>query len=166
MIALLFVAMLGAAVVQAAVAPALFAHPLAAPVLPVAVVTGWAVIRGVDETWPALVLPAVLLGVVSEERVGWFLIALLPGPALAALLVARMEPQRLGLSRRALMAALGAAGGTLAYGFVLVTAAGVASEALDRAAEFIGGAAVTGGIAALAAAAFWPLRERERGLFV
>ena len=75
---LLLALTLAAAPVQAAITTALFRDPLAAPVLPVALIAGWAVMRDVRETWPALILPAVVLGVTSEERVGWFLLSMLP----------------------------------------------------------------------------------------
>ncbi|MCA9857533.1 MAG: hypothetical protein KC458_09675, partial [Dehalococcoidia bacterium] len=70
---------------QAAITTALVRDPLAAPVIPVVLVAAWGAVRRPDETWPAILLPAVVLGVASEERVGWFLLALLPAPLIATL---------------------------------------------------------------------------------
>ncbi len=154
-----------AALVQAAAIPALFAEPLAAPVLPAAVVAAWAIVRGPEETWPALPLPAVILGALSDERMGWFLLALLPAPIFGALLAARARHVAAGVLRRSTWAAGAAAAAALLYGAVLAFAGGVAGDLPGATAEALAGALLTAGVAAVLALCAWPLRERQRGLF-
>ncbi|MDA0271165.1 MAG: hypothetical protein O2798_06510 [Chloroflexi bacterium] len=161
---LVFLAAL-AALVQGAAAPMLFVEPVAAPVLPAALIAAWAVMRGPDEAWPALLLPAVILGALSDERAGWFLIAMLPAPALGALIAARARRTGAGITRRSLWAAMAAAVAALAYGLVLALAAGVLAEVPHLAAPVVGGMLLTALVTLLAAPLVWPLRQRERGLF-
>lgn len=156
--------------VQAAISTALVRDPLAAPVLPVALVAAWAVIRrGEDrrseEVWPAIVLPAVVLGVASEERVGWFLLALLPAPALAAVGTRQIRPRVAGLLRRVGIAAGIAALGAMAYAVVLATAAGLFRELPSSAPSLLATGLGSALLASLTVVAFWPLRSRPRGLF-
>lgn len=165
MSAILVVLVLLSAPVQAAITTALFRDPLAAPVLPVALIAGWAVMRNAEETWPALFLPAILLGAASEERMGWFLIALLPAPALAAAGVARIRPRVTGITRRLVIAGSVAALAALAYATVLSAAGGVLGHLGASAGGLLVAAAGSALLAMLAALAFWPLRPRERGLF-
>ncbi|MFA7250314.1 MAG: hypothetical protein WC273_11870, partial [Dehalococcoidia bacterium] len=74
-----------AAIMQIGAVPAAFAEPLAGPVLPVALLAGWAAVRRPREVWPVPLAAAAVLGVVSEGRVGIFALALLPGLALVTL---------------------------------------------------------------------------------
>jgi hypothetical protein len=161
---LVFLAALSA-LVQGAAAPMLFVEPLAAPVLPAALIAAWAVMRGADEAWPALLLPAVILGTLSDERAGWFLIAMLPAPALGMLIAARAKRTGAGMTRRALWAASAAAVAALAHGLVLALAGGVVAEVPRIAAPVVGGVLLTALAALLLAPLMWPLRTRERGLF-
>lgn len=159
-----------AAVVQIGAAPPAFADRLAAPVLPVALIAAWASMRDPRETWPALVVSAVLLGVVSEARIGGYLLALLPTAAAAVLLAAAREERDRGTTsgaRRLTEAAVAGAAGAAAY--VTLLAIGDAPGVLPLEAGAIGailfGAAWTGTVAVAIAAALWPQRSRSTGLF-
>lgn len=153
------------ALVQAGAAPALFADPLAAPVLPAILLVAWAAQRGPEECWPALIAPAVILGVLSDERAGWFLVALLPAPLLGLIVMRRARRTGAGALRRALWSA-GAAGlAALLYGGILTLAAGVARDLPASTAEAMAGVLLSAMLGAGLAFAAWPLRRRERGLF-
>ena len=156
---------LAAAPLQAAITTALVRDPLAAPVLPVALVTAWAAMRRPGETWPAILLPAVVLGVASEERVGWFLIALLPAHLVASLAVRRFRPKVTGFWRRALTAGAAAALGALLYACTLAVVGGIGGQLPERSGALLATAIVSGAIAVVVAICFWPLRPRQRGLF-
>jgi len=162
---LLLALTLAAAPVQAAITTALFRDPLAAPVLPVALIAAWAVMRDVRETWPALILPAVVLGVASEERVGWFLLAMLPAPAIAVVATRAIRPRVTGVWRRLLIAAGVAAGAAVLYATLLSVGGGVTDQLGGSASAIVGSAMLSAALAVVAAVAFWPLRPRERGLF-
>lgn len=165
MSAILVLLVLLSAPVQAAITTALFRDPLSAPVLPAALIAGWAVTRNAEETWPAIVLPAILLGAASEERAGWFLLALLPAPMLAAVGVSRIRPRVTGVTRRLVIAASVAALAGLGYVLILSVAGGVTADLGRSAAGLLVAAGGSAVLAVLAALAFWPLRPRERGLF-
>ena len=154
-----------AALVQAAAGPALFAHPLAAPVLPAAIVVAWAAMRGPEETWAALPLPAVVMGALSDERAGWFLIALLPAPLLGMAVARRARRTGAGLVRRVAWSAGAAGGAALCYGLVLVLAAGVLRDLPAATGDVAAGVLLTGLLGAPLALLAWPARRRERGLF-
>ena len=76
---------LAASLLQLGAVPALFLGGVAAPLLPVALIAAWTMARGERELWPALLVVAAVMGVASSERIGWFLLALLPAALLAAL---------------------------------------------------------------------------------
>lgn len=164
MAAVLIVLACLAAPVQAAITTALVRDPLAAPVIPVVLVAAWAAMRRADETWPAILLPAVVLGVASEERVGWFLLALLPAPLVATLAVRRFR-RVTGFWRRIATAGGAAALGAALYASTLAVAGGLGGELAARSGALLGTAMVSGLLAILVAACFWPLRSRRRGLF-
>jgi hypothetical protein len=148
-----------ASLLQLGAVPALFLGSIAAPLLPVALIAAWTMARGERELWPALLVVAAVLGVASSERVGWFLLALLPAAGLSAVIAATLVSRRLALAPAA--AALGA----LAYLAVLATAGG----GLDRLPAMSGSIAAAGAWTALVAAVFalvlWPLQPRPGGLF-
>lgn len=156
-----FVALLGAAaaLAQLGAVPALFPGAPAAPLLPVALIAAWSAVRDPREAWPALLVASVLLGAASEERVGWYLIALLPALALA--MMASLPPG----ARRAGLAVGGAAAGAVAYLALLTLAAGRASALGSEAGTLAVAALWTAAATALLAAALWPLRPRTAGLF-
>ena len=150
---------LGAALLQTGAAPAFFVEPASAPLLPVALLAAWGTLRTPSEVWPALPVVALPLGLASEERVGWFLLALLPT---AAILFVRVPPPA---AQRLARAPLAAGGGALGY-LVLLFAAGGQVRALHAAAPVLAGAALGTALVALALSlALWPLRVRSAGLF-
>jgi hypothetical protein len=151
-----------AALLQLAAVPSLFADGAVAPLLPVALISAWAAARDGNETWPVLLVVPVALGVVSEERVGWFMLALLPSAALASFM-----RQTDGVSgvRRFVRAPLAAAAGAVLYLSLLTLAAGRPAALADAAGSYALAALWTAAAAALLAAALWPLQPRPRGLF-
>ena len=131
--------------------PELF-PPAAAPLLPAALLAAWAAVRDSNEAWPAPVAAALVLGAASEERVGWFLLALLPAFVLAAAVRSAS-----GLRRPAL-APFAAAGGALAYAALLDAAAGDPGAVTVSAAAYLRAALWTALAAALLAVLLTPLR--------
>jgi hypothetical protein len=153
-------ALLGAmtALLQLGLVPLLFPGA-AAPVLPVALVAAWLARGDAAELAPGLLVMAVALGVASEERVGWLLVAMLPAGAL--LLAIELRD---GLPRP-LRAALAAWGGALLYG-ALVSAAAGSSPLPAHGAGALAGAALWTALAAIAlATALRPLQPRAPRLF-
>lgn len=157
---LILVATLGfvAAIWQLGAAPLAFA-PGTAPLLPVALLAAWATLRTPAEAWPALLTSGVALGVASSERVGWFLLALLPA-ALAGALVATAPPAH----RLALAPLLGGAA-AVAYVALLAMAGGHAGLLTSRPLDLLAAAALTALCTAVAALACWPFRLRQARLF-
>lgn len=156
--------------VQAAIATALVRDPLAAPVLPVALIAAWAATRGggeegCHEIWPTVLLPAIVMGVASEERVGWFLLALLPAPALAAAGTRRIRPRVTGFGRRVSIATGVAALAAMSYAVVLAVAAGLVSDLPASSPSLLATGLGSGVLGAAGVLLFWPLRRRERSLF-
>ncbi len=151
-----------AALLQLAAVPSLFVDGAAAPLLPVALISAWAAARDGNETWPVLLVVPVMLGVVSEERVGWFMLALLPSAALA--LFTRQTDIASGV-RRFARAPLDAAAGAVLYLSLLTLAAGRPAILAEMAGTYALAALWTAAAAALLAGALWPLRPRPRGLF-
>jgi len=163
--AVLVMLALVSAPLQAAITTALVRDPLAAPVIPVALVAAWAAVRRAEETWPAILLPAVVLGVASEERVGWFLIALLPAPLIASVAVRRFRPKVTGFWRRTVTAGGAAALAAVLYASTLAVVGGIGGELPERAGALLATSVASGLLAVLVAACCWPLRPRSRGLF-
>jgi hypothetical protein len=154
-----------ATVAQIGVVPAAFEHPLAAPVLPIVLIAGWASVRSPREVWPVPLVAAVLLGAVSQARVGWYLLALLPVVALVSLLrggEGRALPSAL---RRLAYASTSGTAGAVAYVVILALTAGDARVLAVETGPIMMGAAWTGTLAAGLAALLWPLRTQETGLF-
>jgi hypothetical protein len=151
---------IGASLVQVGAVPVLFLNSAAAPLLPVALLAAWGTMRHADEVWPALLLAPIPLGVASEERLGWFLLALLPT---AALLLHRSPPESL---QKLGYAPLAAALGALGYLVLLWVAAGEVGALPDAAGLIFGSAIMTAALAALLAVLLWPVRARRTpGLF-
>ena len=147
-----------AAFVQVGALPSLFAQPAAAPLLPIALVAAWGLTRDPSEVAPGVVLAAVILGVSSEDRVGWYLLALLPT---AALLGASRLAANAGLARVPIVAAAG----TMVYLGTLLLAAGAARTLPALAGTMLASALLTALLALALAGALWPLRPRPAGLF-
>lgn len=154
-----------ASIVQIGALPAAFAQPLAAPVLPIVLLAGWAAIRRPAEAWPIPLAAAVVLGTVSETRVGLFLLALLPALLLITL-VRQRERRGDGTALRRLTLAAGAGAlGTACYVATLSLGSGTADLLSRSAPALLGGMAWTAALAALLAAALWRVRARSGGLF-
>lgn len=152
---------LAASLVQVGVVPAFVFTSAAAPLLPVALLAAWGAVRGTDDLWLALLAVAGILGVLSEERVGWYLLALLPTAVL--LLVAQQpgEPKFHRIAHAPITAALGA----WAYLALLFLASGRLEALPDTGIEALTAAGTTALLATVFALALWPLRGRPRGLF-
>lgn len=154
-----------AALAQLGVLPLLFLDPLTQPLLPVALVAGWCLVRGPSEAWPTLLLAPVLLGVLSEERVGWFVLALLPTAVAAVVLLHLGRDTAAHAPRRLASAACVGALGAACHASVLALASGRPLLLLEAAEGLAMAACVTAALSALVAAAVWPTRPRARGLF-
>ena len=153
------------ALVQLGVVPLFFIDGRTAPVLPVALIAAWAAVREPSETGPALLITAVALGVVSQERVGWFLLALLPAVLLAAIARSLLDDAHDPSRRRLALGAGGAGGGAVAYLALLAVASGGAADVGPNAARFALAGLFTASIGGLMAIALWPTRPRPEGLF-
>ena len=161
---------------QLSLVAALFpAGPLAAaaPLLPVVLLAAWGSARDPIETVPAAIVSAAALGTVSSERVGWFLLALLP--TIVAAFTARAGLDRVPGGRPGLDAArargpsfpaaalLGA--GAAAYVALLTIASGDVGLFPELLGSIAGTAAWSAGLAAVLAPLLRPLRRERRGLF-
>ncbi len=147
-----------AALLQLGAIPTLFPGG-AAPLLPVALIAAWAAVREADETWPLLLAVPVTLGVASQERIGWFMIAMIPAAALA------LAVGRGNRARRLALAPVAAAAGALLYLALLTLASGHAASLPEALASHLAAALWTAVAAAAMVAVLLPLRARERGLF-
>ncbi|MPZ99357.1 MAG: hypothetical protein GEU80_08470 [Dehalococcoidia bacterium] len=154
-----------AALAQLGVLPLLFLDPLTQPLLPVALVAGWCLVRGPAEAWPTLLLAPALLGVLSEERVGWFVLALLPTAAVAVALLYFARNAVVRAPRRLASAACAGAVGAACHASVLALASGRPLLLVDAVAGLALAVCVTAALSALVAAAVWRTRPRARGLF-
>jgi hypothetical protein len=163
--AVLILALL-AALLQVGVIAVLESEVLAVPLLPVALLAGWCAVRSPVETWPIVLLTPLIVSPLSEERLGWFLVALLPAAVLGTLLSPieeRGAPP--SVAHRLAVAAIVGAAGTLAHAALLATVAGVPERLAQDLAPIAGAAAWTALFAAAIAVALLPLRPRPRGLF-
>jgi hypothetical protein len=149
-----------AALLQIGAAPALFGGQTEAAVLPVAVIVALGAWRGLHAGGPAALAAALTLGVASELRAGWFVLALLPAAASLAWLVTA------SMSRRLLLIPLVAALAALSYDGVLLLAAGRPLAIADDGGAAAQAAIASAVLALLLAALAWPLRPRPpRGWF-
>jgi hypothetical protein len=130
------------------------------PLVPLAVLAAWAVARSPIEAWAGLLPAPLLLGLASDERVGWFVLALAPTPLLAAALRGHH-----GAPRILAASVAAAAGGAVLYTLLLVGVDGGARGLIDDAAALGRSVVLTCLLAALLAAALLPFRTREHGLF-
>lgn len=152
------------ALVQASAVPLVFLDPIATPSLPVALIAAWAVAREPREVIPGLMIVAVILGVLSSERVGWFVLALVPAAA-AALPLEPLLARPEGAPPRSLVAGGVAAAGVIAYTALLALAGGVVADVPAAGDALVGAALVTAAIAMPLAAILVRTRAREVGLF-
>ncbi len=144
-----------AALLQLGATPIWIEQPLAAPVLPLIVIAGWGAARGLGEAVPAAVVAAVVLGVASEERAGWFLLAMLPTAALLLPAAALRSWERL------LLAPLAAALGVVAFQALLRFSSGLSALTAEQQGQLLEGATWSAvaafALAALLAGAGWAL---------
>ena len=154
-----------AAVAQIGVVPAAFLDPLAGPMLPIALVAGWASVRAPREVAPALIVVAAILGAMSEARVGWYLIALLPVPAIALAFRSTEGRGTVTFARRALCSAIAGMLGAAIYVAILALSTGGLRTLPVEVDAIVHGAAWTAALALLVATALWPLRAQSQGLF-
>jgi hypothetical protein len=149
-----------ASLLQVGAIPSLFFDPAGAPLLPVAVIAAWGAGRGPDELWPALLVAPLPLALASEERLGWFLLALLPTAA------PLLQPAPPDTSQQLLRAPLAAAFGAMAYLAVLFVAGGEVRALPAATPSILGAAMLTALLGALVALLLWPARSRRApGLF-
>ena len=153
---------LAAAVLQLGVVPSLFLQPEQAPLLPVALLAAWIAVRGPSEAWAAVLVAPIALGAASEERVGWFLLALLPTALVATLLPRGKQPSARTFVVRAVAAAVL---GSMLFALTLAIAA-ARVELSSHGIGALGSAALlTALLAAGVAALLLPFRHRTQGLF-
>ena len=154
---------LGAGLVQLALLQAFAALAPVLPLLPVALIAAWGTMRGASDVWLAPPVVAITLGMASEQRVGWFLLALLPT---AALLLA---PATIGgnaiCARRIARASSVGAFGCATYLLTLFLAARDGDGLRSAMPALAVASAATAVLAAGCALALWPLRARPRRLF-
>lgn len=153
-----------ASFLQIAALPLLTPDPWAMPLLPVASVAAWSVNRSHDEAWPALLPAAALLGVLSSQRVGWFLVALLPVALLGAALAQTHIDEEHGLLWRLPATAGVASLGSLAYLLLVATVSRELSSLAGAAPAVVAATLSTSAIAAALAPLLQP-RRRRHGLF-
>ncbi len=171
-------------VLQISLIAALFpAGPLAvaSPLLPVVLVAAWGSARDPVETVPAAVAAAAALGAVSSERVGWFLLALLPTIVAAVTLRAGLgrapgsrpggeldglRDGRVSLLTVAALGAVSAAVGSAAYVALLTLAAGDVALFPELLRSIAATTVWSAGLAAVLAPLLRPLRRERRGLFI
>ncbi|MYE46486.1 MAG: hypothetical protein F4X25_06990 [Chloroflexi bacterium] len=147
-----------AALLQLGATPLWLDQPLAAPVLPLIVIAGWGAARGLGEAVPAAILAASVLGVASEERAGWFLLAMLPTAALLLPAAALRSWERL------LLAPLAAGLGVLAFQAMMRFSSGLGALSAEQQSALIEGATWTAvpalALTVILAAGGWTLQWR------
>ncbi len=159
MIAVLAVVLVAAsALVQMAMEASIGAST-GVPLLPIATLGAWARVRPSFEAWVAIPPAALLLGIASDERTGWVLLALLPAPLLASF------APRGGVGLTLAVAAAAAGLGAGAFLWMLAIVDGNATPAFDEVRTIAGVAGWTALGALLLAACLLPFRPRQRGLF-
>lgn len=156
MIALAALFGIGAALVQAGPLATLGAGG-AAIALPGALAAGWAAVRGPREALTIVFAAAVVLGVLSEARVGLYALVLIPAAAAGTLAGVRAPGRRMRTARAA-CAGLFSAGAYLA---LLAASAG----GLSGSATIAWGLATSTLLATATCVALFPLRPRDRRLF-
>lgn len=149
-----------AAIAEIALAPVLAPWAATTAVAPLALIAAWGVVRGASEVMPASAAVAIPLGVVSEERVGWFVIAALP-LLVALLFVARSEER----ARSSWMAACVAGAGSVGFSLILLTVAGRLRALPDEVPAILAAGGVTALLAGIGVLLLWRWRVRTQGLF-
>ena len=153
-----------AALLQTAVLPTLFLDAWATPLLPAALVAAWAATRRPEETWTIVLVAALILGVMSRERAGWFLLALLPSVGIAVSLDA-LAPRHRNFGARLGRAVATALAGTICYVTILAIASGNGGALATTGPQIAAAGLGTMVLATLGVIALAPLRARPAGLF-
>ena len=151
-----------AALFQVALIPAFVSDGWAAPVLPCAVVAAWAASRRPEAATLIALTSALVLGAISVERAGWFLIALLPAVG-TAMLLDTLAPAARNLPARIVRAAASAAAGTLGYLATLALAGGHLGSLAGAVSDAAGAAMGTALLAVIFVVLLGPLPTRAPG---
>lgn len=164
MIALALLLGVSAALVQAAVLPTFYLNAWTAPVPACALIAAWAATRRPEETWAIAGTGALVLGAISVERSGWFLLAMLPTVGVAMVL-AEVSPRNRGFTARLGRAVAAASVGTLCYGSLLALTSASAGVLLEEAPSLVVAAIGTSLLAAIVVVVALPFRPRPASLF-
>jgi hypothetical protein len=149
---------------QVSILPLLFLDSWSTPLLPVALVAAWGINRSTDQVWLALLPAALLPGIVSTQRIGWFLVALLPVALAGAALTRSQANEEHGLLWRLPATAAVAGLGTLGYLLLLATVGRELTASIEAAPAIATATLGTSALAALLAPLLQP-RKRRQGLF-
>jgi hypothetical protein len=149
---------------QVSILPLLFLDPWSAPLLPVALVAAWSINRSPDQVWLALLPAALLPGIVSTQRIGWFLVALLPVALAGAAFAQSRAGEEHGLLWRLPASATVAGLGTFGYLLLLATVGRELAASIEAAPAIAAATLGTSALAALLAPLLQP-RKRRQGLF-
>lgn len=153
---------LATSLLQLGVVPSLFLQIERAPMLPIALLAAWIAVRGPSEAWAVLLIVPAALGAASEERVGWFVLALLPTAFAAIALRPGAHPSRRSFVTRA---AAAAGAGAMLYALTLAIAVAHVDGSSGALASLATSGLATASLAATTAVLLLPLRPRARGLF-
>jgi len=164
MIVLSLVAGATAALIQTTVLPQFFLDAWTTPFLPAALVATWATTRQPIETWRITLISALILGVMSSERVGWFLLALLP-ISLIAVFLHEISAQNRHLTTQIGRASATALTGTICYFIILTIVAGKGSLLLAAGPDIAIACLGTMALAIIGVLAVSPFRKKPIGLF-
>ncbi len=108
-----------AALVQVAFLPAVVSTGWAAPIVPCAVVAAWTAARRPEGAAVVALAAALVLGAISVERAGWFIVALLPALG-TAMSLESVAPTARSLGARSVRAV--ASAGVGAFGYLIALA--------------------------------------------
>ena len=164
MIALALLLGLAAALTQAAIVPAFTVGAWAAPVPTCALVAAWSVTLRPGGTWAIVVTSAVVLGVMSVERSGSFLLALLPTVS-ATMFLETVSPASQNFVARLGRATAAAAVGSASYVIALGLISGTGRALIEVGPQIALGAAGTSLLAAIVVTASAPWRRQRTSIF-
>lgn len=156
---LLAAVVLAATLIGIAIVPPLLPS-ISTALLPLTVLAAWGVVRRADEVITAIPAVAVPLGISSEERVGWYLLACVPF-ALALVALSTIE----GRTQRFAAASVAAATGSAAFVLVMLAVGGHAAAIVTEAPSLLASALLAALLAPACTLLLWPWRTRRPGLF-
>ncbi len=154
---LLSVLAIAVALLQVSALAGLGSQATAVPLLPIALFAAWGATRGLDDLWVALPMGAVPLGLASDGRIGWFVIALLPTLALLMIF-----PAGSSFGRRIGMVTITSIAGASAFTVLMLLSQGTWPAMTESTA---GAALMTAGLAVGTTCLLWPVRSRLLGLY-